>query len=203
MDFLSQINPEHKYLLINGPARSGKDTLAQILATRRPNIVITKFAAHLKDATHAAYGILGVPHDHYESAKELPSDDFFGLTPRQAYIKFSETYMKVHHGKDVFAKLFVRYYKKLLLQPEPLNFLISDSGFIDETLAFASIVGPQNVQLVRIHREGYDFSGDSREYVYPDTYGVLSFDVTNETGNINAVVEAVEHEYFNSLLLNS
>lgn len=101
---LSKINPNHKFLLINGPARSGKDTLAAILANRpQTEGRILHFAKALKDATHAAYGLFNIAYDFFEAKKDSPLPEFFGLTPRQAYIAHSEDYFKKLHGQGVGA----------------------------------------------------------------------------------------------------
>ncbi len=86
-----------KIILVNGPPRSGKDTIGQLLCQRLP-LVLDKFARKLKEAAHALYGMPELPHDHFEACKDTPLEQFFGKSPRQVYIAVSETYFKPLHA---------------------------------------------------------------------------------------------------------
>lgn len=157
-------------LLFNGPPGSGKDTAASIceLFFRRNSIKVRgfKFAHVLKAGVHTSLG-LTVPVDAYEGAKkDKVSDDFFGYTPRQAYIKHSEEYMKKVYGEDVFAEILAKtleHHAKQGLQVA----LISDCGFDVEVNKISIRFKYNQCRLFRINRLGCTFKNDSRSYLYP------------------------------------
>ncbi len=172
--------------LFNGPPRCGKDTAVEALIRHfNGQAVEMKISEHLKNATHAAYGIYGVPHDHFEKVKDTPLAEFLGLTPRDAYIAHSEQYMKPLHGKAVFGRIMAQRIRR----ETPEIVFISDSGFSEEAFPLMEIAGPENVFLMRIHMEGKDFSNDSRDYVYLDD--VRSIDVENVFGKLDEFRELV------------
>lgn len=81
-----------RVILLSGPPKAGKDESVRQIQTLFPRTFRLGFADCLKDSVHAAYGMPGVPFDHFEAVKDEPRDEFFGSTPRQAYIAFSETF---------------------------------------------------------------------------------------------------------------
>ncbi len=164
-----------KLILLNGPSRSGKDTAARFLASVIPNSIRIGFADHLKNATHAAYGLGSIAFDAYEQCKDVPSDDFLGLTPRHAYIAHSEMYMKKLHGKHVFGT----FYTRAAIRAGAEIMFASDSGFVDEAENQIERVGRENVLLLRIYRNGHNFSHDSRSYI--ELPNVYTIDIENNT----------------------
>lgn len=162
-------------VLINGPKRSGKDTAAKWITSSFSKSVRIGFADHLKNATHAAYGLHGISFDHYEHTKDEPSQDFLGISPRRAYISHSESYMKPLHGKQVFSVFFARAAEK----SGAAMVVVPDSGFTDEAEYQRSRVGSDNMLLIRAHRPGFGFEGDSRSYI--DLPGITTYDVVNDS----------------------
>ena len=73
-----------KVILLNGCPGCGKDYAADYITNKFDQAKKDKFARVLKERTHALYGYDWRPHDYYEKVKEIPTEDFFGLTPRQA-----------------------------------------------------------------------------------------------------------------------
>lgn len=176
-----------KIILLNGPPGCGKDTAAQAIVL---NTVYggrhMKFATPLKEGTHAMYGMVGAHRDHFEAVKDMPRPEFFGQTPRQAYIKASEEWMKPSFGKDIYTKLAIQAIKK---EPHGRLFVFSDCGFREEVLPLIEWARPENVLLIRLHREGCTFDGDSREYVEelpPAVVGIrgrtVEYDLYNRLG---------------------
>lgn len=162
-------------ILLNGPPRCGKDTAGFILERRisgKGSVVwVEKMSRILKERTHALYGITdrdGTPkwHAEYEGAtKDSPRPEFFGLTPRQAYIAVSEKYLKPLHGEDVLGKMLADDLARTLndpAYPKPRAVIVTDSGFRAETEPLAAMA--ERTLLVHIHREGCTFEGDSRDY---------------------------------------
>jgi hypothetical protein len=164
-------------ILLNGPPRAGKDTAANVICAEWPlHARKLGFSAHLKRATHAAYGMPAAPIDQFEPVKDEPREEFFGLTPRQAYIAHSEDYMKPLHGKRIFGRLWLRAAQKV---HEPIV-VVPDSGFYDEAMVAIDELGARNVLLLRIHAEGRgeSFAGDSRSYI--SLPNVATIDIHND-----------------------
>ena len=165
-----------KVVLLNGPPRAGKDTAANAICAAFPQTLKLGFSAHLKRATHAAYGLPQDPIDAFEHVKDERRDEFFGMTPRKAYIAHSEDYMKPLHGKAVFGRLWLRGAKA---SGAPL-IVVPDSGFVDEALVGVNEVGANNAMLIRIHADGRGktFAGDSRSFI--NLPGIATHDLTND-----------------------
>lgn len=149
-----------KAIFFNGPPRCGKDTSARA-ALEIPGVKFERFAMPIKTAFA---GMMGRAVDDYgnvefyEDRKEELVPEL-GVTYRQWQIDFSEKFMKPLYGQDVFARMLIGR------TPAGSHLAISDSGFLCEVAPVARVFGPKNVLLVRIHRDGTDFSRDSRSYV--------------------------------------
>ncbi len=153
-----------KLLLINGPPRSGKDTVGEIVR-ELCGATVVKFAAVLKNMTHALYGLVDgdgrpLPHGAFEEVKDEPNEAFMGLTPRRAYIEVSERYMKPVHGIDIYGKLLAQS-----ITGERGVVVVTDSGFVEEALRLAIETMPGEMLIFQIKRPGRTFKGDSRGWV--------------------------------------
>ena len=157
-------NQNKKIILLNGAPSSGKDYAAKLLVNNIKSCKLDKFARALKERTHALYGFPDRDFRYYEDTKELPSQDFLGLTPRQAYINVSETYFKPIHGKRVFGDLLSQELDKISEE----IIAVSDSGFSEEAEVLIDKYGKNNILLLQIHRDGCTFEGDSRSYIELD-----------------------------------
>lgn len=189
-----------KIILFNGPPGSGKDTYAMMIQSElngRGEIV--KFASPLKTVAMHLYcggdSRLFHEYDLDQEKKVTPSPVFLGKTCRQVQIDISEEYMKPMHGQQVFGKLLAQNLEQKTEAGDGTEvFLVSDSGFRPEAEVLVEQFGPQNVMLVRIHREECPvddegkFVGDSRGYINLDDLEVYSIDVTNVTGEVNQSV---------------
>lgn len=157
--------------ILNGPPGSGKDTLAHALISmseltglyKQDSIQTVKFANCLKKMTHRLYNL---PEDPltYEACKDTPLDDFWGLTPRQAYINVSEKYVKTVHGQSFFGRQLC---KEIIETPnyEDKVFLVTDGGFLSEGIPLIDMFGADNIHVIYIKREGSSFKNDSRNYL--------------------------------------
>lgn len=177
---------KHKIILFNGPPRSGKDTIANEVAARFGSITphICKFAAPLKSTATHMYcgGDSGIFHQLDSSEmKDQPHYRFFGKTCREVQIAISETYFKPLHGEKVFGKILSQSITSAIeKEQKPLNlFFVTDSGFRPEAEEVVQQHGADNVLLIRVHREGYDFKGDSRGYIDLKDLGVETIDLEN------------------------
>lgn len=169
-------------IFLNGPPGCGKDFAGRLIAEHAPGRVhLDKFARYLKEATHALYGIFihgrPAPHDWFESRKDQPASELFGLTPRQAYIAVSETYMKVQHGDRIFGELALRNIR--LEAPAADLVVITDSGFRGEAEVLVEHFGGENCLMIHLERSECSFDKDSRGRVRLEDLGVPTRVVTN------------------------
>lgn len=161
-------------LFINGPAGSGKDTIANhILKFKTFEYIPIKEKLSFKepliklmlDFFKIDIGLEEFMNIYYtRETKELPTEllrvgDTI-LSPRQALIHISENVIKPTFGKDTFGRL-MKDYINVLGSP---NYVFSDSGFLHEMIP---LVERQDCYLARISREGTSFKNDSRSYIDP------------------------------------
>ena len=162
-------------ILLNGPPRSGKDTVGEIIRKHFGTTVVDKFARILKERTHALYGLFdnnGKPweHDSFEFSKDSECNSFDGGTPRNAYIAVSEKLLKPLHGENVFGELLASSWLTMFdplhtCNPLTGTFVITDCGFEGEIEELIKRFPYAQVSLISIHRKGCDFSNDSRSYI--------------------------------------
>lgn len=168
-----------KVVFFNGPPGSGKDTISNMVSDHLSQSCRAtsdrhlhqfvpkqlKAAEPLKRAVHATFGRV-----YQEFQKEIPQDELLGMTPRKMYITFSERMFKPVFGENFFGSLLAQ---KIIKLPSDSLVLISDCGFQSEVEQVVKAVGEKSCILVRLHREGCDFLGDSRGYVsYPSIVGI-------------------------------
>jgi len=182
-----------KILLINGPPRSGKDTVAKIIKQAGASLVhLEKFAQPIKTCVPLAYSI---PLDQWEkdldtpNNKDLSHDLLYGETPRDVQISFSEDWLKLLNGEDIFGKLLLRRIERLNSQWFQCV-VISDSGFREEAKVLVEYYGAVNCRLWRMQREEHNFRGDSRGYIDLDELGVRTWDIPNN-GSLNDLRDLV------------
>jgi len=166
-----------KVILISGPPRSGKDTFAKYNFKRRQNTVFERFSAPLKTSfaaiSNKSYNEF-FEVDYYENHKEEPISWLNNVSFRQYQINLSEKHFKPLYGEEVFGNLFV---KRLERVPNDSVILVPDSGFDVEINVLKKALPIEDLLLVRTHREGYDFKGDSRSYIY--SQDIFSIDLSN------------------------
>lgn len=173
----------HQIVLLNGPPKCGKDTIVSGL-TQYLDFKHMKFAAPIK---RMAAGLL----DMRESLVEQLKDDEFSIlcketfngekyeygpkdTLRKLLIAFSEDFLKPRYGDRIFGRIAAREIKR-----SPTSLIIfSDAGFESEVEAVTSALGKGNTLLIRVHRNGCDFTNDSRSYL-PDVAGTC-YDIQND-----------------------
>lgn len=178
-------------VFVNGPPRAGKDVVVkQLLRAFRelwPNAYVTpmKNARPLKNAVAAFLQLDFVTAHHYyeTAAKDMIADEFFGQTPREVLINFSETWAKPLFGDDIFGRLLALQMRNKLQEhphPTPVVFLISDTGFQTEYDAvFVDGLRPDRTAYIRLSRPGTSFHGDSRTYITPHEQAGLTAFIAN------------------------
>lgn len=156
-----------RFVLLNGPPGCGKDTAASRLV---PYIDFKhlKFAAPIK---RMVAGLLDCSLSRLEEIKDTPNrmlryeqylttrDD----TPRRLLIELSEALLKPRYGRSYFGNVL---WGEACTSHSKL-FIVSDCGFESEVARLVGNAGKSNCLLIRLHREGCDFSNDSRSYM-PD-----------------------------------
>lgn len=153
-----------RVIFLNGPPRSGKDTVAKgLLHQLGPqNATIVKFADPLTNIAKVILGMTEKEFLHYrEEAKDEPlPEPFDHLTMRQLLIKISEEWIKPTFGERYFGHAMVRRLNHLMSP----TVIISDSGFYDEAVPVLSRYGADRCLLIQVSRFGATFEGDSRSY---------------------------------------
>lgn len=154
------------YLIgLSGPPRSGKDTLGNLVAgiLREKDVPVEVHALSLPMRL-AVYGMLGLEYsvEHYEANKDTPFTTGSGgvTTIRQEMISLSEDHVKPRLGND--------WWGYALLNRTRLGtgvIIVTDMGFPAEHDVFVETFGKSHCAWIHLHREGCDFSSDSRSYV--------------------------------------
>lgn len=183
-------------VVLNGPPGCGKDTIANLIVKG------SDFRKHqFKDALYAHtakhFEIDLDKFIHFASDRVLKDSESLaglgGRTPRQALIHVSEEIYKPRYGNDYFGKVEVNRVETLCGHMDgDVNVIYPDGGFADELLCIDSCY--DGVVIIRLHRDGFSFEGDSRSYIHlPDTDKRTSFDVHLTDNNILDGVEEVLH----------
>ena len=189
-----------RIVFVNGPPRSGKDTVGQLIVQTSPREVrLCKFATEVKERAHLAYRLFDkrtrrpAAADALEAVKDHPLPLLLGKTPREIYIAFSEAFMKPLHGDDIFGRLLLDRLKYELAceggLPEEKKteiIVITDSGFKEEAEVIVDHFGIGQCRFIHLCRSGCDFSGDSRGYV---NHAAMTYVVDNPEGDMKGLLE--------------
>lgn len=128
-----------------------------------------------EEAFDLFYDVLYVnpPYSTWDIEEDQEGTYFYevNLSIRQAMIYVSEILCKPRFGSDYFGR--VRADKVgnssswLHIDDSASAFNVGGTIVCDEVPPLIEQLGQENVLLIRIHREGFTFEGDSREYI-PD-----------------------------------
>lgn len=174
-----------KIIILNGPPRSGKDTIGRMLGELGDDIYVTKFALPIKSMAHRLLGLNDAHYDSYDDVKDKPNEDFYGITPREFYVALSQLLMKPLYGEGFFGRLLVRDIIREAEEREAagrkLNYVvITDGGFKPEVRELADEFGAHTMLLCHIYRPNTNFIGDSRRYIRYG--GIRKIDIGNGKG---------------------
>lgn len=164
-------------VLISGPPRSGKNRAGGCLAGR---LDADHFALSnsLKRQTHNHYRLgADLGPLTFEDCKDQPMPQFGGLTPREAYILYSETVMKPLHGKDCLGRQAVERVRRN--KASGRISLISGVGFLDEVRPLIEEAKGKSTLHIQVLPVKQDVHGDSREKLSLSFLGVQEVEVEN------------------------
>lgn len=190
-----------KVILFNGAKNSGKTIAARDIADQFYGYIISA-SDRLKIGTHWSLNTDQKVANAYESVKDIPCEEFFGLTPRQAYINHSEKYLKPLYGTriigDFFCKDCIAYVREE--NWDTAVFINESLGFVDELYPIIELFGPDNVCIINIHRghvykNGEIFAGDSRYMITqtPDNLpDVTTFTIYNNDTESEFILRVYE-----------
>ena len=187
-------------VFLNGPPGSGKDYAANVL-TECPDLTVEhwKFAQPLRDMLFALLEGDEGQYDNIKSSVIRP----YNVTGRQIMIDMSEYFMKPCYGKDIFGQIAQGRLAEYIQNNDQLGnehpdiIVFSDCGFRDELLPVIKLIGEENCFLIRLHRDGHTYEGDSRSYV--EIGNIQSVDIRN-TGTVafdEKIIKAVQ-DWMNS-----
>lgn len=198
-----------RIVLLNSPANVGKSKAMEYMKEKGLNLTYASCKEPLHKATMALFGVheeryWGIYNDRDLKEKPLPEflinlpfsdftqlenvSGFLGLSGfnelsiRKAMIYTSEVIMKPRFGSDVFGRIRANSLEdgKVYIDDSAAGFDANGEIRADEITPLIERVGQDNILLIRIHREGFDFSGDSRRYV-----GDGVCDTTVDINNVN------------------
>lgn len=181
-------------IILNAPPGAGKDTIQKAILELTNNTYAAEFKAPMFEIAHAMLGAEGysefMRRYNDRKTKEIPCTACGNMSPRDFMIWISETVMKPRFGERVFA---LRAYETYLGLDSDDVLVFSDGGFPDEVQALVEFGA--TAKLFRLHREGYDFSGDSRQFIHlPALVGSRDyeeFDVNLVDGEVMSAVREI------------
>lgn len=154
-----------KVIILNAPPACGKDTIGSIIADMNQiyGVRMLSFKAPMFEIARA---ILGDSRFEYfmflyedRLHKEEPESMLNGKSPREFMIWISESIIKPEFGNNYFGLRMVEAVKSGTAPA-----IITDGGFTEETIAL--IEAGIQVHVCRLHRDGFTFEGDSRDYLH-------------------------------------
>lgn len=165
-----------KIIILNAPPGSGKDTIGrEIYVQTGGQVKLLSFKAPMFEIARAMLG-----NKRYEmflkayedrKRKESPQAFLNGKTPREFMIWISEDVIKPAFGSGYFG---IRLGE--LAKDAGRDVVVTDGGFEREVVELIAL--GHEVKLCRLHRDGFTFAGDSRDYVSinPGWYGVNGYE---------------------------
>lgn len=178
-----------KIILLNGPPSSGKDTAAKHIRQMRgllynsPFGYTRPFLDRMSLPIKRAFaGTMGLPItedgivEPWESKKEeiIPE---FGCSYRQWQIDFSESFLKLYRN-EIFGQLIAARIQRRFEKGIANLIVIPDCGFKTEIDVLYATFNPNDILLIRCHRPGFIYAGDSRSYMRAPA-GCAVFDPLN------------------------
>lgn len=166
---------DKQVVVFNAPPNAGKDYICDFLMD---NYFCNKveFKGKLRELVKTIYSLSDEQMEwlSLRENKEVAQEILNGLSFRESHIDVSEKLIKPHYGKNYFAKSLLNELVEFTVN------VVSDGGFTEEVEYLAD--NGCNIYVVRIHCEGCDFEGDSREYL-PESDKWKVVDIKNNKDN--------------------
>lgn len=196
----SEQNKMEQYIIVlNGPAGSGKDTLADLTVDLfnskivKPNrqlahsLIMAQKFKFAEPIVNFMRSQLGINRQELELAKRAGRTlHGTNVSVRDTMIAFSEKFMKPLYGEDIFGRLAAEEIEQFFTKAS-VNAMsravavISDSGFDAELEALVKAHPSAKFLVVYLGRKGYSFEGDSRAYInLPNNYTGLHETFSND-----------------------
>lgn len=185
-------------IVLNGPPNVGKDTIARAMKEMLGATVQLEFKEQLFTELSLWSGV-PVPElkarNNDRALKELPWDKLNGLSVRQGLIHVSEDIIKPRYGDGYFGVAAASRAEAVIGAGGTPVF--SDGGFNVEIQALASAAGPDvPVLVVRLHRDGCTYDGDSRSYITLSHPSVHLVDANLVEGDVQGAVQQIQDAVF-------
>lgn len=160
----NELKPKPYILLFNGPPGSGKDAACSFLKENL-GYVHFEFKMQLFKETCKYYGVsIDWFLENYtrETKDSVSWKVLDNKTMRESLIHVSEDIIKPRYGLEYFGK---KVSDEIALISGK-NICISDCGFTEEIeTVINNHKKAYEIQLIRMYRNKYSFSGDSRRYI--------------------------------------
>ena len=158
----------NKVIILNAPPGAGKDTIGDLICKHSPCYVMKRsFKEPMFKIAKAMLGdyrfsLFMQAYDDRER-KEKAQPFLNGKSPRQFMIWISESVIKPQFGERYFGLLMAD-----AVRDSQVPIIVTDGGFPEEIKPLVS--AGLEVHICRLHRDGYTFEGDSRNYLALDGY---------------------------------
>lgn len=152
-----------KIIILNAPPHAGKDTIGALVKDYSPvPLLKMSFKAPMFDIACAMLGktdyckFIEIYDDREQ--KEKPQSFLNGKSPREFMIWISESVIKPQFGNEYFGRRFAE-----TASASDIPVICTDGGFPDEIVPL--VMQGNEVKICRLHRSGFTFEGDSRDYI--------------------------------------
>ena len=183
-------------VLLNGPPKSGKDTIADALVQAVGPLwsVNYKLSSVLKATARAMFSLSDTQYNAVERPENKDKKGYAGLSNkswREVLISLSEDYIKPTYGEDFFGIAAAKAINTFSISGYSHVF-ISDSGFREEAETLVTMCPTCNFTLARLYRVGTNFSKDSRS-LWPNNSLMNEISIMNEGTVDQAVRDILSH----------
>lgn len=169
-------------IVMNAPPHSGKDFLTDYIIQSYLDVDHYEFKTPMYQMAAKLMGLslyTFTRNYNTEGWKDTPNPLCNGKTVRELMIAISESMVKPFFGKDYFGDYAARQIKEVEEETHcQFTSVFSDGGFDSEVRVLARAF-PGRVVVVRIHRDGTSFDGDSRSFLEDDELYFNSLDIEN------------------------
>lgn len=159
------------FIILNGPPKSGKDTIANLLKENNEAITVVKFSQPIRDYF---CWLLGITDEELEATKDDEIPALGWKTLREGMIAYSEQFAKPLFGEGwLGTKLAKKFLTEEMITSPIRHVIVADGGFYHEFHNLRAMHIQAKMALVRVYRRDTSFRKDSRSYL---SSGILNID---------------------------